>query len=171
MKFKILLTIVLLTIVSCEKPVVEIKLTTDDIQEAVEKHFPYEKNLIIAKLELINPNIKLMDGLVHYRLDINFNMLSETFKGDFEAAGKIYYNKTKKAFYLNNFQILSINIQEVNEKYREKVTSTLNIILNNYFEDFAVYRLKESDYKQNLTRMFLQEVQTVDDYLLIRLSI
>ncbi len=171
MKFKTLLLIGLLAIVSCDKPIVELKLTTDDIQEAVDKKFPYKKNLVIAKLELLNPNVKLQDDMVHFKLDINFNMLSETFNGDFEAAGKLYYNKSKKAFYLNNFQIKEIHIEEVNEKYRDKVTSALNNIINNYFEDFSVYRLKESDYKQNIARMFLKEVKTVDDYLLVRLSL
>lgn len=171
MKFKTFILLGLFLIISCDKPVVELKLTSGEIQSVIEKKFPYEKNLIIAKLKLLNPVITLKDDMVHYKLDIKFNALSETVVGDFDAAGKLSYNRSRKAFYLKNVQVKSINIEEVNEKYRDKVVSAVNNILNNYFEDFPIYRLKEADYKQNIAGMFLKEVKTENDYLLIRLSL
>ena len=147
-----------------------IKLSQERIQKALNKKFPYEKNAIIAKIELTDPKVTIKDDKIFTEISFSGKALRKTVRGQVSVSGRVAYKQKKKAFYLKEFEVLQVDIDNVEEGKKDKVVSVVKAITSGYFASFPVYKLKKKNYKQNIARMLLKDVKTEGDKLVVKLA-
>jgi hypothetical protein len=171
MKLKILLFVILVfCLVGCGKFEKEILIPKSTIQSMVAKKFPYKKNAIIAKMKLSSPRVYFKDTNIGLKLDYYGNFLEKEINGLIDFNGQIFYKPEKGAFYIKNFQITDIRVNEANFSDKNKLKNVILKIVSNYLEDYPVYRLNPTDFKQSIAKLLLKSVSVKDDNLSVLLS-
>jgi hypothetical protein len=171
MKLRILLLLILVSgLVGCGKFEKEILIPKSKIQSMVAKKFPYKKNAIIAKLNLHSPQVYFKDTNIGLKLNYYGNFLEKEINGLIDFNGQIFYRPEKGAFYIKNFQIVDIVVNEANFSDKQRLKSVVLKLVINYLEDYPVYRLNPTDFKQNIAKLLLKEVSVKDDSLSVLLS-
>lgn len=170
-KIVLLLLVLTLSFIGCGKFEKWIHISRDQIQRAINKKFPYDKNLIIANFKLDSPDIYFKETNVGMKLNYYGNFLNKEIEGLVDFNGELVYKQDKGAFYLRNFEIVDIVVNEANFSSKEKLKKTILNLVNNYLEDFPVYRLKPQDFKQNIAKLLLKNIVVQDDGIAILLSI
>ncbi len=74
-------------------------------------------------------------------------------------------------FYLTNFDIINIEVNETNFSNEDKISSTIKAMVNSYFEDYPIYTIDPNDVKQNMTKLFLKDISVKGDNLALLLSL
>lgn len=166
---KMLLIISSITIIYCGKFQKEIFIPRTLIQNAVEKKFPYNKNAILARLTLSEPVTYLEDTSIGMRLKYKGSFLEKEIKGDLDFNGSIRYEKGK--FFLENFEIVELTMDEKEFNSKGKLQKIIFNIIDNYFDCYPIYTLKQSDFKQNIAKMLLKDITVSGDSLCILIGI
>ncbi len=173
MKMKTTVLLLLILVVGlggCGKFEKEILIPKSKIQSMVAKKFPYKKNAIIAKMNLSSPQVYFRETNIGLKLDYYGNFLEKEINGLIDFNGQIFYKPEKGAFYIKNFKIVDIVINEANFSDKKKLKSAVLKIVSNYLEDYPVYRLNPTDFKQSIAKLLLKSVSVKDDNLSVLLS-
>ncbi len=167
---KILLIISTLIITSCSRAEYKINISEKKVNDIISAKFPYDKNLIIARLILENPYIDFFNNKVAIDFDYKGNLLDKTIFGSVSVDGDIIYKKEHGKFYLSNFEIRDIVLNSENVNDKSKVIRAINEILVNYFDKIPVYTLKSGDFKESLVKLLLKDIETEEDNFIITLG-
>jgi len=153
---KILMIIALFLLIGCggtfQK---EIVISREEIQEMVNAKFPYDKNALVARLTLHDPQIYFVENNIGMRLEFKGNWLEKEIKGYVAFDGKIAYRRG--AFYLEEFNVTEFAETNVNSD-TERLRGILANVVNNYISKHPVYKLNPRDFKQNLAKILLRDV-------------
>lgn len=172
MKKVLYLLLLLISLISgCGKFEKWINIPKDQIQQAINKKFPYDKNLVIARFKLDSPEIYFKETKIGLKLKYYGNFLNKELEGLVDFNGELIYNQEKGAFYLRNFEIIEISVNESNFSSKDKLKKTILNLLNNYLDDYPVYKLKQSDFKQSIAKLFLKNIVVQDAGLSILLGL
>lgn len=167
----IMLSIILMSFVGCkvfEKTVVVHK---SKIQDALDSKFPIEKNMVVMKHTLSDPKVYFSGENIGIKFNYKGMYLEKQIDANIDVAGKIFYNQKKGAFYLQNFDLVSFDVNEMNFTTSNKLKNGLLNVLNNYIDKYPVYKLKQTDVKQNLAKLLLKDISVDGNNLVIRLSL
>lgn len=145
----------------------EIEIPRDEIQEMVDAKFPYDKNVILARLTLESPNIYFVEKNVGMKLNYSGKFIEKEINGTINFNGQIYYKPEKGAFYLNEFNIVEIIVDDANFSQKENLQKTVTQIIDNYLDDYPVYTLKPENFKQKLAKLFLKDVFVRNENLVV----
>lgn len=167
----IFIVITIMLISGCGKFQKEVLISKDQIQATLNKKFPYDKNAIIARLTLDSAKVYFKNENIGLKLSYYGNFLNKEIKGIVDFNGKIFYNNSKGAFYLHEFEIAEISVNESNFSQQEKLEATVLKIVKNYLDDYPVYRLNQGDFKQNLAKLALKDISVQGENLAILLVI
>ena len=149
----------------------EIIIPRAKIQELVSKKFPYDRNVIIARLTVQAPEVYFKGKRIGLKLSYNGNFLEEDIKGSVDFNGNIIYKPQTGAFYLSDFIISDITVNEYNFSEKAKIQKLIDDIISNYLNDFPVYRPNPDDFKQNLARLLVKDVFIRNDDVIIVLGV
>ena len=155
----------------CEKFQKDIIIPQTKIQEMVDHKFPFDKNIVIARLTLDSPSVYFKNENIGMKLNYFGNFLNKEVKGVVDFNGQLIYKKDKGAFYLSQFEIVEISINENNYSDMEKLKSSISNITTNYLDDYPVYRLNQKDFKQSLALLFLKEIKVNSSSLIITMGL
>lgn len=167
----LLVILTLFSTIGCGHYEKEILVSKDQIQSAIDKKFPYDKNLVVVRLTLDSAQIYFKETNIGVSLAYYGNFLRKEISGRVDFNGEIYYRPKKGAFYLREFEIVEFSVNQNDFSNSEKLQATVLKMLKNYLDDYPVYTLRRSDFKQNMARMVLKEVYVVGDNLAIKLVI
>lgn len=154
---------------NCEKFQKDIFIPRVAIQETLTKKFPYEKNVVVARTTLKDPEIYFQDSSLGIRLNYWANFLEKEINGKIDLNGSIKYHKGK--FYLTNLDIVEFSMEEKSFSSGGKLSAIVSSVIKNYIDGFPIYTLKQSDFKQNLAKMLLKNITVQGDSLCITLGI
>jgi hypothetical protein len=149
----------------------EIVISQAQIQEIVDQKFPIEKNLGFAKINLESPSIYFKNENIGIRLNYSGSILKKSASGVVDINSQIIYRQDKGAFYLSNFNIDEIAINEASFSDKEKIKTTVSNVLSFYLDDYPIYTLKQKDFKQNLAKLLLKDVKVQGDALVLTMGI
>lgn len=166
-KLFVSLLILLLFFTGCLNFEKEIIIPKSKIQSMIDKKFPYELNVVIATAELNSPKIYFQGSNIGMKLNYSGTFLDNKVNGVIDFNGEILYRPEQGAFFLNNFNIVDISINDSNFKGIDKFKSILVGVVNNYLKNYPVYKLKPKNFKQKLAKLFLKEVKTQGGQLLL----
>jgi len=158
-----------LPIINCEKFQKDIFIPRITIQEAIEKKFPYDKNALIARTILTDPEIYFQDSSIGARFKFWANFLEKEVNGKLDLNGNIKYEKGK--FYLTDFNVVNFSIDEKEVSGEKKLVKIIHNLIINYIDKYPVYTLKQSDFKQNLAKMLLKDLTVKGDSLCVTIGI
>ena len=140
------------------------------IQELVSKKFPYDRNVLIARITVQAPEVYFKGKRIGLRLSYYGNFLGEEIKGSADFNGNIIYKSQTGAFYLSDFIISDIAFNEHDFSEKAKLQNLIDNIISNYLNQFPVYHLNPDDFKQNLARLLIKDVFVRNDDVIIVLG-
>jgi hypothetical protein len=162
---KLYILIFLPFILGCGSFQKEIVISRDTIQSAMAAKFPYDKNMVIAKVSLREPNIYFTGSNIGININYWANFLEKEIEGKVNINGHIRYEKG--AFYMDSLELADITMNEKEFSSDGKLQKIVINLIKNYLDSFPVYRLKQSDFKQEIARLLLKDIVVEGDSLKI----
>jgi hypothetical protein len=146
----------------------EVVIPRAKLQESVSKKFPYEKDVGISRFTVQTPEVYFKGKNIGLREVYFGNLLKKELRGSVDVNGNIIYRPETGAFYLHDFIISDITVNE--KDLLVKVQKIIDAIIGNYLDGFRIYRLNPHDYKQNLARLYVKVIFMRNDDLVIVLG-
>jgi hypothetical protein len=140
------------------------------IQELINKKFPIDRNLIIARLTLETPSVYFKQQNIGVKMNYIGNFLTEEIKGSFDVNGRIAYKQDKGAFYLTDINIEEFEVNGLDLANGDKIKNVMQNIANNCLEKYPVYKLNQDKFKQKIAKIFLEELTVKGETLIIKLG-
>jgi len=170
-KFILLLALFILTVSGCGKFEKEILISKKQIQEKLDARFPYDKNAVVARFTLDSARVYFKEDKIGFKLTFYGNFLSKEIRGQVDFNGKIIYKKENGAFYLNDFEIAEISVNESNFSQKSNLEAVILKIIQNYLDDYPICTLKQDDFKQSVATLVLKSVSVRDDNLVVLIAL
>jgi len=168
-----------------------IKLSESQINTAMAKKFPLEKEYLLLNVTLDQPQVSLNPELD--RLEVNISAQVKTPKplafaiGNKEIgigketrnqafariAGTIDYNPESGSFYLKDAEIVEVELNEPEApgELQEKIRTAISFVAKQVMNRMPVYELDETQRGTKTARLLLEEIQIEDGKLLIHLKL
>lgn len=140
------------------------------IQGLIDKKFPVERNLIIARLKLETPSVYFKDQNIGIKMNYKGNFLTEEIHGSLDVNGRIAYKQDKGAFYLTDIYIEEFEVNGLNLSKENKIKIVIQNIANNCLEKYPVYQLNQDKFKQKIAKIFLKELTVKEETVVVRLG-
>lgn len=166
-----LMIVAFLLLISCGIFQKEIIIPGSRLQEIVDKKFPYDINIIFARLILDSPLIYFQVKNIGMKLNYRGQIMGNIISGAIDFKGLVIYKPDKGAFYINDFDIVDLTINNGNLADKEKIINAVSSILNNYLNDLPVYQLENKDSIWSLTKLRLKGVEVKGENLVLTLGI
>ncbi len=148
----------------------EIVIPRAKLQEAVSRKFPYDKDIGIARFTLQVPEVYFRGKNIGLRAVYFAHLLDKEVRGFVDVNGNIIYKPETGAFYLHDFNITDITLNEKDLLEKLNIQKVIDKIINNYLDGFLIYRLNPRDHKQNLARSYVKEIFVRNDDLVVVLG-
>ncbi|MCG3672537.1 DUF1439 domain-containing protein [Aliarcobacter butzleri] len=148
----------------------DIKITQGQLQENLEKRFPFTKEKFLTTTTLLNPKIELKEGSekIFINSEVEFKVPQNiTFNAYVGLSGEIYYENEKKEFYIKDLKVEELITDKIPSKFENNIKATIDTILPVIFNNYPVYKLKPSDF---LVIAFLKDIKVKDNQLIITLG-
>lgn len=155
---KLIIAAVLLVFVGCGFKK-EIVIPRDTIQTTLDKKFPFDRSMVVLRITLMEPKIYFKNTNIGINLKYWGSYLEKEIEGTMDLNGHIRYEKG--SFYLDSLDIVEVSMNEKEFSSNGKLRKIVISLLKNYLECYPVYKLKQSDFKQNLAKLLLRDI-TVD---------
>lgn len=160
----------------------KIVLTEEQLIAKWNEKFPFEKTyLFVFTLRFSNPNMELEDGSnriafgcdieTKLKLQINSEDGVGVLRGTGKLSGKIRYESSEGAFFLDEPTVESLDVGGIPEKWRTKVNESAYKATREFLSRAPIYRLRPTDLKKAAARLVLRDVQVIDKKLIITMGV
>lgn len=170
----IALIVSLLLIVIFPKQYV-VELSQAQLQQTIEAQFPIEKNSILLEAELRNPKVFLIEDSERIGLTVEVGIqvigIANEFTGTGTISSDISYSPEKGVFYLLDPRFEKLESKVLPSKYVEKAIGVLNFAAGEFLDNYPIYELKESDFKQRAFRLVLKDITISDGVVKLSLDL
>ncbi len=172
MKKLIPLFIIFLSILGCVPKTPEIgytiKISPQEIEKQLKKHFPLieETDSLVIKLE--NPSVKIENRKVYTGITVKIKTpLFITLSGKTYISGNIKYKPETGSIYLVNpsIEYLAINGKVVVSSNMPQIKEILNDVIRSTFRKIPIYTLKETYRRQ------VKSIKLSEGTLLVRIGL
>ena len=167
----LLLALLLVFLTGCIK-----KLDTDGLTLKIDeselnkssKEFPMKKNFVFANIQLEKPYIFIKDGTnrINAKIDISLStvFMPSSF-GTFALSGKPYFDKEKKAIFLEdvNIEELEFSNLDLSKNFTNMIMSNMKPVIDNIFTNIPIYEIDKSSFKGS----FVKDVKIENSELLV----
>jgi len=151
-----------------------LEISEEELQEKISKMMPMEKKKYFVTVILSNPDVDLADGKNEVGI---FSHVKVIAPGGIQGAGKVNitgslrYDADKGAFFFNHPEIVSLEIDDVPEKYIPNIKSIAQSVTAKVLAARPVYKLKDDNLKQKLAKSALKSIKVENSKLLVELSV
>ena len=159
-----------LFVTGCGKFQKTIVIPRETLQNLMNKKFPIDGNLLIARLTLDTPNVYFKDQRIGLKMNYSGNFLAEEIKGYMDINGQIMYKQGKGAFFLTDLNIEKFEVNGRNFSNEEKIKTVVQNIANNCLAEYPVYQLNQKNFRQKIAKVFLKELTIKGETLVVRLG-
>jgi hypothetical protein len=166
----LLLVIAAMFVTGCDHFHKTIVIPRAKLQGLLNKNFPIDKNIIIARLTLDTPSIYFKDQNVGIKMNYKGNFLADEIKGYVDINGRITYKQEKSAFYLTDINIEEFEVNGLNFSNAEEIKRVVQNISNNFLEGYPIYHLNQKNYRQKIAKIFLKKLTIKEETLEIQLG-
>jgi hypothetical protein len=140
------------------------------LQSLINKKFPIDKNIIIARFKIDSPDVYFKDQNVGIKMNYKGNFLADEIEGYMDVNGRIMYKQDKGAFYLTDINIEEFEVNGLNFSNANKMKFVIQNIANNFLEKYPVYYLNQKSFRQKVAKIFLKKLTIKDETLEIQLG-
>ncbi|HOD52601.1 MAG TPA: DUF1439 domain-containing protein [Candidatus Hydrogenedentes bacterium] len=149
----------------------EITIPRARLQEMVDKKFPYDKNAVVARFKLDSPEVYFAGSNIGMKLNYYASLFDKELQGNADFNGRLAYKPEEGAFYLTDFDIVDITINQANFSHEDQLKTAILKVVNNYLDGYPVYRLDEAGFKQKLGKLLLKEVRVEGESLIVVMDV
>ena len=149
----------------------EVIISKSTIEKIIEKNFPIEEELTLAKVSLFSPQVFFIDNSIGLNIKYSIVLLIKETSGSISFKCRPVYKPENISFYMSNFELTDITINNVESFVdKDKIMGFISAIVNILFSDTPLYQLNPNDYNQNMAKMLLKSVSIKGDNLVLLLS-
>ncbi|MDY6856101.1 MAG: DUF1439 domain-containing protein [Thermodesulfobacteriota bacterium] len=150
-----------------------VELTKQQVQDTVEHYFPIEHVTPFAKLTLYRPIVFLEQK--SSRIGLEFSMSADvtgimTGKGRGSIDGDLEYRQETGEFYLHDPKIRRLDIHDFPADIASSIQQALQELMRHSLPVILVYRLKDDNVAQRITKSILSSVAVRNGKLILELS-
>lgn len=153
-------------------PEISLDVEPRELQQRINAKFPYRNcSLVIACIELSNPQLKLIDGSDRLSLGTQLltNLGPRNFRGSLSFSGKIRYARGSGEFFLDDVQIESFHLESLPAAYAAVIKAQGPAIMRVALQNYPIYRLTGNSTTMSLARLTLKDIKVVNGKLRITL--
>jgi hypothetical protein len=151
-----------------------VELSQEQLQDKLEKGFPLKKGVLVFNLELTDPKVTLRDGSdrIHFSVNVGTNIRIDgvTPRGTAAVATRLRYVPDRGEFYMSDPDAV-LDLESMTGENLEKINEIANVLLKEFSAQRPLYRLEESDLKENVARAVLRDVRVEGGVLKIHLGL
>lgn len=162
--------IVLLFVTGCSHFHKTIVIPRSTLQGLVDKKFPIDKNMIVARFTIDNPIVYFKDQNIGIKMNYKGNFLVDEIKGLVDVNGRIAYKQESASFYLTDINIEEFKVNGLNLSKEKKIKKVIQNVANHCLKGFPVYKINQKKFRQNLAKIFLKSLTIKDEALVIKLG-
>ena len=150
-----------------------VELTRQQVQDAVERYFPIEHVTPFATLTLYRPMVFLEQK--SSRIGLAFSMSADvpgimTGKGQGSIDGDLEYRQETGEFYLHDPKIRRLDVHDFPADIASSIQKALQELMRHSLPVILVYKLKDDDIGQRITKSILSSVAVRNGKLILELS-
>jgi hypothetical protein len=152
-----------------------IEITAEQIQKRLDRRFPISKKyLMLLKLTLADPEVTLAEG--SDRIGFGLSATTNVRVNEKDVAGRAYltarlrYKPEEGSLLLIDPEVENLTFPLLPEEYRDEVMVAASLATQEFLDDYEVYRLDQSDFKQAIAKLFLKDVVVSNGVLRITLG-
>jgi hypothetical protein len=151
-----------------------VELSQEQLQEHLEKGFPLEKGVLVFTLQLTDPKVTLRNGSdrIHFsmKIDTGIRIDGVTPRGTAAVETKLRYVPDRGEFYMSDPDVV-LDLDSMTGGNLEKINEIANVLVKEFSEQHPLYRLQESDLKQNVARAVVRDIRVEGGALKIHLGL
>jgi hypothetical protein len=152
----------------------KIEIPLADIQRAIQKQFPIEKEKYWLLITLCDPVVRLNEGDNRIGIELTLRLrvpgnVSHQWRGLIE--GRLEYNREKGEFYFFDPTLHQIHLDGSLRRYKNSVLTLVEALLEKAFSTTPVYKLNQEDFKHLLARLLLKSVTVQKDQIVAELGL
>lgn len=163
----LLVVFTIFAVSGCHKMNRTISIRKSHVQNMIEKKFPIEKSMILAKIKLDSPSVYFSEEHLGMKLHYSADLLNQHISGMIDFTGKLVYKQENTTFYFSDIDIREITLNGEKLSENNKLNGMIATMTSKYFNDLPLYRLDQKNFRQNIARFFLREIKIKDDRLVI----
>jgi hypothetical protein len=150
----------------------DVRVSRDKIQNLLEKKFPIEKDVVLAKLTLHSPKVIFHGGnQIGLRLQYDAGLLGKHAVGEVAFHGPPVYRSEEGAFYLSALTIDELTINDDSLSHKEKLRARISSVLDAVMPHVPLYHLRQQDFKHKLAKLLLKQVRVEGDELILTMGL
>ena len=164
-----------LLLVACSgsKPIVEVQVEREEIQARLLKKFPVEKQSMIGRVVLSDPDVLLRPGRDDVGIALAVSVdppLVGPREGTVAVSGTLSYDQEKKTFYLSQPKIEEFSVSALQPKLVEKAHGLVQAVADTALARLPIYTLRGRNAGEVTAEHTLQSVEVRDGRLVVKLS-
>lgn len=141
----------------------QFEISRSTVQKKVEKKFPIHKSVLVAKVELTNPNVYFADKEIGITLDFKGNVLTKKINGTADVRGTLVYKPKKKKFYIEELKLIELETADKKISSFGKLQSIVNSVIKKKLDGLMVYTLNPEKRKERFARAYMEKVEVSED--------
>jgi hypothetical protein len=168
------LALIALLAFACESREVIVTMTRDELQSRLASRFPIEKSAIVIDLLVKEPKLRLEDGSNRIGVEMvaEVSVLSKpSATGLIVASGVPRYDSDKKAFFLDQLKIESLELTGIKPEHEAKARALAEGLAHHALTRYPIYELKPRNLKEVGASFVLRSVLIRDGKLQATLAL
>lgn len=149
------------------------EITEQQLQKTIEAYMPLTKEDAFFSVTIANPIIELIKSSNKIGLHTTIKVAAlGNIEGNGKAriAGNLSYNAKKAAFYLQNIEIIDLQIDQVASQHINAIKLTTQNLLNQMLKNQPVYILNDKKFEEELAKSMLQSIEVKEGKLMLLLG-
>jgi hypothetical protein len=149
----------------------DVVVSREKMQGLLDKKFPVEKDIVVAKLKLETPKVYFRGDNIGMSLRYAGSFWGKSATGQVTFDGQLDYKPEKGAFYLSNIAIGELGVNENDFADKEKLKGKMLAVLNAVLPHIPVYSLDQKDFKHQLAKLLLKRLHVEGENLILTMGI
>lgn len=156
---------------------IELRFSREDIKERIEKKLPFQKDGPHFYTLIKNVRIDFPEQSTRIRVGFDLEISGKKLlkgillNGSIDLDSSIRYEESSAQFFLDDAQLLELKMDKISSTFSKKIIKGINKSVIEYVYTIPIYRLKESDVKNQLTRAFLKKIRIDQGQLIVVIKI
>ena len=147
--------------------------TEAELQAKLDKLMPLKRKQLFVNIVITEPKLDLIEGANALSILANVQAFAPAGlkgQGKTHIKGTIDYRPEQGEFYLQNPQIIALEIAGVPVQYQKQIKQLAQTTISKALLSQPVYTLKDSDVNEQLAKSTLESVEVKSGKLLVNFS-
>ncbi|MBN2525328.1 MAG: DUF1439 domain-containing protein, partial [Deltaproteobacteria bacterium] len=119
----------------------QVEIPRAKVQEKVEKKFPIERNVLVAKAKLSDPKVYFEEGEVGIKMKFRASFLNRKVKGKADVRGTIAFDPDKKRFFVEEMRIVEVDTGKLKLSELGELKNIVSRLVAKRLDGMVVYTL------------------------------